>query len=261
VASEADPRRDLITNTHGTQLVAEYARIHGARIIFCNSIRVYDSRAVDLRYKQTGSISEDCPTIFESHHWSPPFSYSKYAAECILKWYYEKHRLPIISHRMSGVVGPGQRSSEIHGWVSYLIKCAVNYTHNKKKDRKKEKDKYLYTVFGTGHQTRDILHVDDYVDLVEQELESFSHFSEKKFNVYNIGGGPENEISLMGLISLLRESHELELNYQHDQARRGEPKHYVSSLEKIARKGWAPKRTGADTIIADLVDRYREGEK
>ena len=66
---------------------------------------------------------------------------------------------------MSGIVGPGQRGSRIHGWISYLVECA--------------KYGLKYIVYGDGQQSRDILHISDYVDLIEQQLRRFEHFSEK----------------------------------------------------------------------------------
>jgi nucleoside-diphosphate-sugar epimerase len=245
IESERDPQRDLLTNTLGTQLLAEYARAHQSSIIFCNTIRIYDSAAVDRIYKQNGSVPETCQTIIETKNWSPPFAYSKYAAECILKWYSEKYKLPVISHRMSGIVGAGQRSSQIHGWVSYLIKCAAS---GKK-----------FTIFGDGKQTRDILHIDDYVDLIEMELSDFSYFSNNKFIVYNIGGGGRNEISINDLITLIMKEHNLFLKRDYDEFRGGEPKHYVTALSKISKKSWVPKYTDPKKIISDLVRQFGGG--
>jgi len=242
VWSETEPNRDLWTNSLGTQLVAEYARRNSSKIIYCNTIRVYDSASIDEIYRENCAIDEDCPTIMERANWSPPFAYSKYSGECILRWYSEKYGLQVISHRMSGVVGPGQRSSEIHGWVSYLVKCAI--------------DKKKYTIFGDGRQSRDILHIDDYVSLIEMELNRFEVFSEKGFRIYNIGGGPNNSLSINQTIKLLFENHGLKIEFINDYFRPGEPKHYVSKIEKINKKGWYPKHNQPEKILDDLVESY-----
>jgi len=249
VESEKNPDRDIASNAIGTLLAAEYARKHSIGLIYCNTIRVYDSAAVDevFRKNKTGAIKETCDTVLQASGWQPPFAYSKYFGERFLHTYSKAYGLQVISHRMSGVVGPGQVGKEIHGWVSYIVRCAFN---NRK-----------YTVFGDGTQSRDILHISDYVELISMELRNFEHFSEGGFAVYNIGGGIKNRISINGLIDIIRDNHGLKLNYDYSVPRRGEPKHYVSDLKKVIQKGWQPKMYGPEEIIKDIVNWYNGRDK
>jgi CDP-paratose 2-epimerase len=241
-----DPARDFLSNAYGTLLVAEYARKKSACVIYCNSIRIYDPEAVDRTKEKLGVVSEDCNTVDLSSE-VPPFAYSKLIGEQYLRHYSRKHGVRVISHRMSGILGPDQKSSQIHGWVSYLVQCAV--------------DKISYEIFGDGDQTRDVLHINDYVDLIEMELKDFNHFVEGNFAVYNIGGGPNNELSINQIIEILDKNHGLKLKYDKTGVRPGEPRQYVSGLNRIYKKGWKPKRNDPIQIIAELVKSYEKGKE
>jgi len=239
--------QDFNTNLRGTFLLAEYARKYHAKIIYCNTIRAYAPEFVDAAKKSNTLIDENFPTIDKSKVTQPPFAASKYFGEQYLKFYSQFHGLQVISHRMSGIMGPGQIGKQIHGWVSYIVKCAV-----------REKP---YTIFGDGHQSRDILHINDLVDLIEMELNDFERFCDQGFVVYNIGGGPKNEISINEIIELLKREYRLVLNSTPGHPREGEPKHYVSCLNKIAKKGWpAGNKLISKTKIIDELIRWYQGE-
>jgi len=243
--SEEDPVRDFLSNAYGTFLVAEYARKYSAKVIYCNSIRVYDpdeaSKIVlDPKY---GKVGEECPTINilnKPREPQPPFALSKYLGEQYLCLYAQRYKLQIISHRMSGIVGPGQIGSPKHAWLSYLVQRAV--------------EGKSYNIYGDGTQTRDVLHINDLLDLVEMELMDFEKFSQNGFAIYNIGGGLENKLSIRKVIDILEKKHNLEFPYKNENRRLGEPKHFVTDWRKISQKGWQPKRTNPEQIIGELVD-------
>ena len=236
--------QDYLSNAYGTMLLAQHALDYSEKVIYCNSIRIYDYEAVNEQMDRNGVVSEDCKKVIEATKLHPPFCISKYWGELYLRWYAQKDKtgkMQVISNRMSGIVGPGQSGSKIHGWISFLIECA---------EEGKE-----YTVYGDGEQSRDILHISDYVDLIKLQLWKFEHFSEKKFAAYNIGGGQKNRISNNEVIDFLN------VNSAEGTPRTGEPLHYVSDIKRIEQKGWAPKKTDAYEIITDLVARYREEAK
>lgn len=241
-----EPFEDYRSNSIGTLRIAEHARKHKSGIIYCNTIRVYDPKAVDIRIEQKKAISENCPIIFELSDDTPPFAISKYIGEQYLRWYSQKFKIKVINHRMSSIVGPGQNSSEIHGWVNYIIRCAVE---------KKE-----YRIFGhKGQQSRDILHIEDLMDLIEIELNDFNHFSENGFMTYNIGGGIENRISINQIIDCLKNDFGLKLKTTKAFKRKGDPVHYYSEISKIRRKGWPKKKLkGSKEIINELIMYYLE---
>ena len=244
VKSEKEPFDDFRSNALGTIRIAEFARKNNAGVIYCNTMRVYDSAFVDDLWYENKAVSEDCPTVWGLSNNTSPFAFSKYIGEQYLQWYSQKYGIKVISNRMSGVVGPDQRSSEVHGWVSYIVKCAV--------------DGEQYEIFGDGNQTRDILYIDDFVDLIEAELSNFRHFSENGFAVYNIGGGHKNELSINQVIKILKKDYGLKLEYENGDPRLGEPRHYYSDLGKIRQKGWPLKNLkSAEEIINKVVNYYR----
>lgn len=244
--SKKKPFHDFRSNALGTLRIAEFASKNNAGVIYCNTIRVYDPNIVDDLCNKSKAVSEDCETVVGLQKETPPFAFSKYIGEQYLQWYSQNYGIKVISHRMSGIVGPDQRSSEIHGWVNYIVKCAV--------------DGKQYKIVGDGKQTRDILHIDDFVDIIEAELSNFRHFSENGFAVYNIGGGHKNKISINQVIEILKEDYGLKLEEgKPDDPRLGEPKNYYSDLGKIRQKGWPLNNLkSAEEIIAELVAYFKK---
>jgi len=119
------------------------------------------------------------------------------------------------------LTGPNHAGAELHGFLSYLIKCMVN-------------DK-PYTIFGyKGKQVRDNIHSWDLVNM-------FWHYHKnpKPGEVYNAGGGRNNSTSILEAIDSvneLRKGDDLEpwTNYTlSDQARSGDHQWYISDLNKF----------------------------
>lgn len=238
--SKEEPFDDFRSNALGTIRIAEFARRTKASVIYCNSIRVYDSIAIDEITSKCGAVGEDCQTVTELAQGTPPFAFSKYIGEQYLRYYSNNFGIKVISLRMSGIVGPGQNSSEIHGWVSNIVRCA--------------KADETYKIFGDGNQTRDILHVDDFVDLIEIQIKQFSLFSDDGFSVYNVGGGKKNEFSINQIINILEGKFGLKLTYRKKEPRIGEPRSYCSNIDKIKDKGWPlTELKSAEEIISSLV--------
>lgn len=240
VTSELDPVRDFQSNVVGTFLVAEYARRNSAGVIYCNSIRVYDPEAVEAAMQEHGAVSEACATVKQSTRSQPPFALSKFVGEECLLRYARMHSVPVISLRMSGVVGPGQTGSNVHGWLSHLISSAVNRNE--------------FTVYGDGKQTRDVLHIADYLELIEMALNEFECFCAVGGAIYNVGGGASNELSIEQVAQLLRNDHGLDLKLVYQGFRTAEPRHYVSDFGLIAEKGWHPKWTSVGRLTNEIVD-------
>jgi CDP-paratose 2-epimerase len=239
------PELDFRTNSYGTFLVARHALKHNASIIYSNSIRVYYPEAVAVAMKQYGKVSEKCATIDVSNKPLPPFAISKYLGEQCLRYYYRMHGLRVISHRMSGVVGAGQVRSNNHGWLTNIVHCAV-----------KNKE---FTLFGDGNQTRDIMHVNDFLDLIEDELEDFQKYSEGGFAVYNVGGGPANELSINQVIKILERDFSYKMKLTKAEPRIGEPRRYATDNSRIRKKGWHSDITDIRKIIKELIDWYKGG--
>ena len=195
-----------------------------------------------------GKVSEKCATIAESIKEQPPFAFSKLVGEQYLRNYSRMYGLQIISHRMSGIVGAGQTASINHGWIANLVRCTVNTN---------EGQISKFTIFGDGNQTRDILHITDYVDLIEDELYDFKKYSDGGFSIYNIGGGPSNELSINQAIDILEKDFSCRMEVKQSTPRIGEPRRYASDIERIKAKGWHANIKDKRKIIEELVDWFK----
>lgn len=94
------------------------------------------------------------------------------------------------------------------------------------------------TLYGDGKQVRDVLYIDDLVRAFELAAE---HIDVTAGQVYNIGGGPSNVLSLLELIAHLETLLCRKLPCSFDGWRPGDQKVYVSDIEKARRDfGWSP---------------------
>lgn len=126
------------------------------------------------------------------------FGASKCAADIMCQEYGRYFNLNIGIFRPGCLTGPQHSAVELHGFLNYIIECAVQ---NKP-----------YTVFGyKGKQVRDQIHSYDVVNAIY-------HFykNPKKGEVYNLGPGKENTASIREVIDILKEEHNLELNHTYE---------------------------------------------
>ena len=188
--SVADPRADFEVNLLGTLNVLEALRTSRAPqpppLFFTSTNKVYGSlagRAVvedDTRYRFAGEqldrhgVSELEPVDFHS-----PYGCSKGAADQYVRDYHRIYGLPTVVFRMSCIYGPRQFGTEDQGWLAHFLIAAVTGGS--------------LTIFGTGKQVRDLLYVDDLVRAFRSASEKIDATAG---NVYNIGGGPEQSISI-----------------------------------------------------------------
>jgi CDP-paratose 2-epimerase len=193
-----EPNLDFIDNVIGTFNVCEIARLNNLPVIFNSTMKVYPG--------EDGIV--------------PPYGISKQVGEDYLKMYHEVYGLNYIINRPSSVYGPGQDGSEDGGWFTWFIKAFVQ-------------DKTI-TLFGDGTQTRDVLYIDDCVDLLIDQIENFDLY---KNNEYDFGGGPENIVSLNELLDTL-DYHKV---VQKDKLP-GDVQHFSNdNIKTNSINGWSPK--------------------
>jgi CDP-paratose 2-epimerase len=241
--SREEPLRDFQTNLIGTLRAAEFALEQKAGLVYFGSSRMYAPEAVEAEMRSRGAVSEICATVRADDATQPPFAHSKLLAETVLLQLSRTRQLRFVSHRLGGIVGPGQTGSVKHGWVANFVGRAL-------------KGEFL-TIFGDGKQTRDILHVDDLVTLIELELGDFDRFAMNGDGIYNVGGGPSAEISPLDVIHWLEADHGLTLEYRFAEPRAGEPQQYASDIGKIRCMGWEPRRVDPRALVGEMVDSQR----
>jgi len=234
-----DPRCDFETNVNGTFNVLEGARLSGNRpfLLFTSTNKVYGEMAEEpvqlngsrYEYVNRTSISEDQPLDFHS-----PYGCSKGAADQYVREYSRTYGLPAVVFRMSCIAGEMQFGNEDQGWVAHFLYSAL------RRDR--------LVIYGDGHQVRDVLYVGDLVHAIERVRGSLIVTAGQ---IYNIGGGSGNAISLVELIEEIEFLTGQRIHYSTSCRRPGDQLIYVSDYSKVAsHTGWKPRESVRQTLAA-----------
>jgi CDP-paratose 2-epimerase len=231
------PRLDFDINLSGTFNILEAARKSGRPpfLLFTSTNKVYGSASSGevwrekLRYgcsNQEGT-AETQPLDFHS-----PYGCSKGAADQYVREYGRIYGLNTVVFRMSCIAGPRQFGNEDQGWVAHFLYSALN--------------RKPVTIYGNGLQVRDVLDVADLVRAFEavRNLES-----PEQGRVYNVGGGPENAVSLLEAIAMIEELTGRKLETSFDAVRPGDQAVYISNTRKLQMEtGWRPQITVSQTL-------------
>jgi CDP-paratose 2-epimerase len=184
-SSVTDPRSDFEINALGTFNVLEAVRQAADNPIFffASTNKVYggmeDAVIVEgpTRYSMPGfreGVSEARTLDFHS-----PYGCSKGAADQYVRDYARIYGLRSVVFRQSCIYGQRQMGVEDQGWVAWFVIAAVTGKP--------------ITIYGNGKQVRDLLHVDDLVRAFQIAVEKINVTAGQ---VYNLGGGPENTLSV-----------------------------------------------------------------
>jgi len=239
--SVEDPRSDFEINLLGSFNLLESVRKANCNpfIVFASTNKVYgklDSipvKELEGRYEFDGvkGVSEQQVLDFYS-----PYGCSKGGADQYFLDYSRIYGITSCVFRMSCIYGPRQFGVEDQGWVAWFIIAAVL-------DRP-------ITLYGDGKQVRDVLFVQDLVDLY---LSAYAQPEISKGRVFNAGGGPENTLSLLELLDHIENRLEKKIPYSIDQWRPGDQKVYVSQISLAEKElSWTPKTDrfhGVDQLI------------
>lgn len=227
-SSLKNPREDFEVNALGTFNILEIARLRECAVAICSTNKVYGENVNSIpvlekatRYQFADEtyrkgISEDFPIDNCGHS---PYGCSKTSADLYAQDYAHTYGLRTAVFRMSCIYGERQLGMEDQGWVAWFaIASHLGIP---------------ITIYGDGKQVRDVLHVSDLA-------RAFELFLTKKVPscVLNIGGGPDNTLSLLELLKLLKA--EMEIRY--DKWRAADQKVYISDIAKAHKVlSWSPK--------------------
>jgi CDP-paratose 2-epimerase len=144
------------------------------------------------------------------------FGASKVAADVMVQEYGRYFNMPTVCFRGGCLTGPGHAGTELHGFLSYLMKCCVTGAK--------------YRVFGyKAKQVRDNIHSADLVEAFRQFLAA-----PKAGAVYNIGGSRHSHCSMLEAIALCEAISGRKLDWEYaDTARTGDHMWYVSDVRKF----------------------------
>jgi CDP-paratose 2-epimerase len=227
-----DPADDFAINAAATLELLETLRLRGgaAGLIFTSTNKVYGTiDDIDLvehgcRYVPAGTlagtgIAETRPLQFHS-----PYGCSKGAADQYVLDYARSYGLATAVLRMSCIYGPHQHGTEDQGWVAHFMIRAMQGRP--------------IMIYGDGKQVRDLLFVDD---LVRALLLAEQHLDEVAGQAFNIGGGPDNTVSLIELIAQIAALHGEPPAIVFGDWRVGDQRWYVSDSTRFSHiTGWRP---------------------
>jgi len=223
------PFSDFDVNAGGTLNLLEAARqfCADAPFIHMSTNKVYGDAPNELELVELESRWDYVdPTFFDgipesfridqSKH--SLFGASKLAADVYVQEYGYYFGMPTCCVRGGCLTGPTHSGVELHGFISYLIKCNL--------EGKK------YTIYGyKGKQVRDNIHSHDVVAFIEE----FVH-SPRSGEVYNLGGGRANSISILEAFDLIRSISGKKMLHEYvEQNRLGDHICYISNLEKVSK--------------------------
>jgi CDP-paratose 2-epimerase len=246
--SVSNPQEDFSINALGTLNVLESARRQRPMpvVLYASTNKVYGGfehlsiveRPTRYEFESLPyGVSESCPLDFHS-----PYGCSKGAADQYVRDYHRIYGLPTIVFRMSCIYGPHQCGTEDQGWVAHFALTSLRGGQ--------------LTVYGDGKQVRDLLYVGDLVELMSRACTDIKHTAGQ---IYNVGGGPANTISVW---AELREPLERIVgplpSVSYGEFRPGDQRIYVSDIRKVQENlRWTP-RVGIAEGLRLMVDAWRK---
>ena len=247
-SSVEDPRADFEANALGTFNTLEAARASGRNpiVLYASTNKVYggmeDTPVIEIGTRYTyeelpHGVPETQPLDFHS-----PYGCSKGAGDQYTRDYARIYGLPTVVFRQSCIYGPRQFGIEDQGWVAWFVIAAQTGRP--------------ITIYGDGKQVRDVLYVGDLLDAYDAAI---AQIGVAAGQVYNIGGGPSNVLSIWAEFGpLLERLLGREIPVSCSNWRPGDQKVYVSDIRKAQRElHWQPK-TGVEEGIGRLFEWVKE---
>lgn len=234
--SISNPRRDFEVNALGTFNMLEAVRQNSpdSAIIYSSTNKVYGDLEW-LSYKESQKryeinefplgLPESIPLSFSS-----PYGCSKGSADQYVLDYSHIFGLKTSVFRHSSMYGGRQYPTVDQGWVGWFCQQAVDTLSGRITEP--------FSISGNGKQVRDVLHADDMIKLYFLATEKMDAI---KGEVFNVGGGYSNSLSLLELFDLLNDELGIKLNYKELPARASDQKVFIADINKAQRMiGWNP---------------------
>ena len=242
------PILDFEVNALGTVNLLEATRQHcpEAVFVFLSTNKVYGDapnemplKELETRYdyaraEDHDGIDETCRIDRTLHSL---FGASKAAADIVAQEYGRYFQMKVGIFRGGCLTGPSHSGVELHGFLSYLVKVTVSGGS--------------YSIFGyKGKQVRDNIHSHDVVRAIEEFAAN-----PRPGEVYNLGGGRENSISMLEAIDRVERMTGRKLDWRYvEEARKGDHICYISNLGKFKSHypNWKITR-GLGAILEEII--------
>jgi CDP-paratose 2-epimerase len=245
-----EPRTDFGVNANGTLNLLESARDHAqdATFVHISTYKVYGDLPNFLPLEELETRLE----LPRDHEWYDGidttmsidrsthslFGVSKAAADLLVQEYGRYFDMPTASLRCGCLTGPAHAGTQLHGFLSYLMKCVITGTP--------------YTIFGYGgKQVRDNLHGSD----LSRACLAI-HAAPRPASVYNMGGGRNASCSVLEAIEASERIAGRELEWElSEQARIGDHRWWISDLDEFRADypDWSPEYD-VEGILREILE-------
>lgn len=244
-----DPQTDFGINAVGTLNLLEATRKHcpAAPFVFCSTNKVYGDNPNSLTLKElptrftaplmTFGINESMSVDRTTHSL---FGCSKLAADVLVQEYGRYFGMNTVCFRGGCLTGPNHAGAPQHGFLSYLVRCAITGTP--------------YQIIGyKGKQVRDNIHAADLVAAFWEFVQA-----PRQGEVYNIGGGPERSVSVIEAVVLVERITGRTMRTEYVETPRvGDHIWWVSDCRKVMRDypAWRQRYSLRETV-EEMVSQY-----
>ncbi len=248
-----DTKYVVDTNLGGTLNVLEAARRYGAALLFISTSRVYPLASlrairlsnaasrfeISMRQSLPGITTKGISELFPLQGARTLYGATKYASEIVAGEYAAQYGIKLLIDRCGVIAGPWQMGRVDQGIVSLWV-SAHHYSRP-----------LSYIGYG-GKQVRDLIHIDDFVDLVIAQMRS--NIISWDGSIYNVGGGRDISVSLLELTTMVREITGKKIKINHvPTVRPGDVPLYITDSASVRHKfKWKPKKSALD-IVSDTT--------
>lgn len=246
--SIANPRLDFEINALGTFNLLDSVRKYApnAVILYSSTNKVFgDFENLHFSESETRYTCEEFPNGFPSDmplDFHSPYGCSKGSADQYLLDFHRIFGIKTIVFRHSSMFGANQHATFDQGWIGWFCQQALEIKNNP--------NRLPFTISGTGKQVRDVLYCTDIVSLYFKAKDVQKAYGQ----VFAIGGGIDNSLSLLELFSLLEKKMDITMEYTQLPWRESDQKVFVADIQKAKDIiGWQP-AVSAEQGISKMLE-------
>lgn len=233
--SISNPRLDFEVNALGTFNLLDSVRKYSPHsvVMYSSTNKVFgDFEHLHFKETETRYICEEYPNGFPSDmtlDFHSPYGCSKGCADQYLLDFHRIYGIKTIVFRHSSMYGVNQHATFDQGWIGWFCQQALEIKNNPNREP--------FTISGTGKQVRDVLYNDDIINLYFMAKDNPQAYGE----VFAIGGGMDNSLSLLELFALLENKLGVKMKYTQLPWRESDQKVFVADINKVYNViGWIP---------------------
>lgn len=258
---DSSPDYLLNTNLVGTINCLEYARKQNAKFLFLSTSRVYPISYInELNFEESedrfnitdnqDTVGASSKGISEEFPLDKPrslYGVTKLGSELVAQEYADTYDMDIIINRCGVITGPWQMGKVDQGvfvlWVArHYFKKPLSYIG----------------YGGEGKQVRDFIHIEDLYRSIRHQLENFSDYTDR---VYNIGGGLSNSVSLKELTKLCEEFTGNKIDIASvKEDRQADLRFFITDSSRFLDKSKLSWQKDARASVQDIYDWIRKNE-